>query len=438
VKFFQRFLLLVSLLAVSSLTNAQLVNGRFSTSVYAWQQFDTVGVSQTLARGFQTLQLEVSQGDVSLRTSMYGATNFSQSFGNDGLIRINNLYLRWKNVEDAMDLSLGRIPVFAGVGNGTLDGALIKARGMDERVWFTAYGGANVLPDLKSMSFSDLDQKFLIGSQLITTLIPQARIGVSYVNRHIPRESYWATRPDSLFNPTTVLIVPDSRAQQAVGVDARYDQDGAYSVYSRYDYDLNSKYTLRGQFGARVQTSDQLALTGDFIYREPYVPFNSFFTVFPVSPIRELEGGIEYSVSPSYHAFGRFAYVGYVDALSRRITVGMNADYGSISYAGSSGYAGILNSFYVQGMYPLLDRTLVPTVGFSYSKYRLSEEATQDDNVFAGSFGAVVRPSSLISVDAQVQWLHNDIASHDVRLLVNVNYWFNHNFKFLQHKEASE
>ncbi len=431
-------LLVLFLAAFLGTTNAQLVNGRFSTSVYVWPQFDTASASRTFARAFQTLQLDVSQGDVSFQTSMYGATNISQSFGNDGLIRVNNIFLRWKSIGHVVDLNMGRIPVFAGVGNGTVDGALIKAKSLDERLIVTAYGGANVLPDLMSTGFGDLDKKLLVGSQVITTLIPRARIGVSYVNRHIDRNSYVTVRPDSLFNPVDVLIVPHAHAQQVLGIDARYDAESYYSLYGRYDYDLNSKHSLRGQFYARMQAADAIALTGEFTYREPFVPFNSFFTAFPLSPIREIEGGVEYSFCSSYRGFGRFAYVRYVDAVDRRMTIGLNADLGSLSYSWNSGYAGLLSSFNVQGMYPLFNRRFIPTAGFSYVSYRLSEDATRRDNIFAGSLGAIVRPMPVLSADVQLQWLHNNIASSDVRLFAKLNYWFSHNFNFFQHTEVNE
>ncbi len=436
--FLRNVLLVAVLLSFPQLTSSQMVNGRFSTSVYVWQKFDTVDVSHTLARGFQTLQLEVAQGDFSIQTSAYAASNFSQSAGDDALGRVNNLFVRWKNIGGALDMNLGRIPVFAGVGNGTVDGALLKARTSDSRVMMTAYGGANVLSDLNSGGFTDLDKKFLLGGQILTTVIPDARVGLSYVNRHIERESYTTIRPDSLFNPTTILVMPDSRAQQAIGVDARYDPDAVYSAYGRYDYDLNSKRSLRGELHARVQATDQFAVTGNFVYREPFVPFNSFFEVFPVSPVREAEGGVEYMFTPSYRAYARYAYVKYVDALSRRVSVGVYTDYASASYSGSSGYAGVLNSFYLQAMYPLLKRMLVPTLGFSYAAYRLSEDNTSTDKMFAGSLGAIVRPVQLVSADIQLQWLHNKVVDRDVRLLAKVNYWFSHNFGLFGQKGAGE
>lgn len=433
-----RRLLILSIAVLPGVVTAQTVTGRFSSSAYTWQKYDTLSSSQTIVRGFQTLLLDASQGDLSFHTSLYGAADFSQSVGNDGVVRASNLFLRWKNIGGAADINIGRIPIFAGVGNGAVDGALVKARGWDDRVWFTAYGGENVMPDLRAESFGNLDKKFLVGSQIITTFIPQARIGVSYVNRHILRDSYTAVRPDTAFNAVSVLVTPDSRAEQILGLDARFDHEDGHSAYCRFDYDLNSDHTLREQLGARYKASDCVAFTGDFIYRQPNVPYNSFFSVFPVSSISEYEGGVEYTFSRSYYMFARYAYVGYVDAVSRRISVGVNGSYGSISYSGSNGYAGILNSFYAQGMYPLLNRRVVPMIGLSYATYRISEDNLTNEKTFAGSFGAVVRPDPLISADAQLQWLHNKIASNDVRLLVKLNYWFAHNFNMVQRKETGE
>ena len=115
------------------------------------------------------------------------------------------------------------------------------------------------------------------------------------MNRHIARDSYTTIQPDFILNPVSVLIVPKEQTQQAVGVDARYEPGSAASLYGRYDYDLNSRHSLRGELLARMQATEAVAFTGEFVYREPFVPFNSFFTVFPLSPIREAEGGIRAS-----------------------------------------------------------------------------------------------------------------------------------------------
>ncbi|MBI4549183.1 MAG: hypothetical protein HY707_14470 [Ignavibacteriae bacterium] len=417
---------------------AQLVTGRFSTSVYTFEKFDTVDVSKVFARGFQTLQLGISEGDVSLNTSLYGVSNLSRSFGDNVAIRINNLFLRWRNIANTVDVNVGRVPIFAGVGNGTVDGALIKARGWDKKIVLSTYGGTSVLSDIKSTGFEDVDKNFFIGGQLIGSFVNNFRFGLSYMNRHIQRESYTALRPDSLFNSIPVLVAPDSRAEQALGVDARYGGSSMLSVYGRYDYDLNFKRSRRVQGHVRFTVTEQIGLTAEYNYREPRIAYNSFFRIFPTSPIREYEGGIEYSSNSSIRASGKFAYVKYSRENSKRFIAGIYTDYGSARFSGTDGYAGELSSVDIQGMYPLFNRVLIPTVGFSFASYRLEAAQIDREDILAGSLGAVVRPIPDISGDVQVQWLRNTVAENDVRLYAKLNYWFSHNLDLFNRNEVGK
>lgn len=86
----------------------QRISGRFTTAVYTFEKFDTVNSSKVIARGFQTMLFDISQGNVSLHTSLYGATNISQSFGNEANIRVSNLFLRWKNIARVLEMNIDR------------------------------------------------------------------------------------------------------------------------------------------------------------------------------------------------------------------------------------------------------------------------------------------------------------------------------------------
>ena len=427
-----------SILAFSSIAVSQLINGRLSVSVYAWEKFDTVGTSRHLTRGFSNLQLDVTQDDFSVHTYLSAASHLSGSFGDDASVRFSNAFLRWKNIGNIFDVNIGRVPVFAGAGIGTVDGAMVKARGWNDQMRFTCYGGANVPSDLRSNGFADLDKNFLIGGQWIGSFLERTRIGASYVNRRVKRENYTAIRPDSLFNPALVLVTPVVQSEQVVGFDANYDYTSRYSAYGRYEFDINSKRSLRGEMNVRFHLMSELALSGSYIYREPRVLYNSFFSLFPTEPVHEYEGGVEYTFSPSVSGFGRYAYVRYHDDLSRRLTMGLHCRYGSVSISGSNGYSGQITSVYVQGMYPLLNRMLVPTVGFSFASYRLSDRAQRREDVFAGSFGLVVRPVNSFSADAQLEWLRNKVARNDVRVAAKVGYWFSYNLSPSRSTEAGK
>jgi len=101
-------LIIVLLFSLPSTSVAQRVAGRFSTSVYTFERFDTVNSSRIIARAYQSMQLTVSEGSISFNSSLYGVTNISQSFGNDAAIRVSNLFLEWKDSAGSADSQSSR------------------------------------------------------------------------------------------------------------------------------------------------------------------------------------------------------------------------------------------------------------------------------------------------------------------------------------------
>ncbi len=406
-----------------TMTAAQLVTGRLATSFYAWERFDTVGTSQQSVRAFQAVQLSIAQGDLSLHTSLMGATNVVGAFGDAGRVRLYNLYISWLNIGKTVDLHLGRQMVFAGVGNGTIDGIMAQAYFLNRGIKVTGFGGATVSPEFTDVR-KNMHDNYHFGGQVVTTMIPNARVGISYENRREERDPYWTLRArDTSFSPVPYQVMTDAEAEELGSADASYTLRDRLSVYGRYDYDFKNVRTSRAQGGVRVNVTSAVALTGDYIHRIPRISFNSIFSAFVTNAVDEVEGGVEYGFTPMLRAFGRVAGVSYTDEKSTRWTVGVNSAYGSASYSGSDGYAGELQSFSVQGTYPLFGRMVVPMAGFSYSSYRLSKES--DRNSAVGLLlGAIVRPMPAFSFDVQGQWLNNKMMQRDMRLQVKLMYWF--------------
>lgn len=401
---------------------AQLVNGRLITSVYAWQRFDTVDVSKTYARGFQSVLLEIAQSDFSINTHFQAATMLQAHLDELPDYRFYYLYGKWRNIGDMVDLSFGRLPYFAGAGYGTLDGILAAGRFAGSKVRVTLYGGETSPVGLEFNSWRPIKNNFTLGGQLLTTVFEDTRIGVSYVNKNRERIGYYATRLDSLNNPFTFFVEPELAKEQYVSGDVFYSFDMGH-VYGRYDYDLNYKQTQRGQVSLHVDVIPVVIATGDYIHREPRLPFGSFFSVFNVSANDEFELGVDYKFMPGWRAFVRGAFVKYTDDNSIRYTAGVAQTYASLSFRGSGGYAGELANVSVQGSYPLLDRMLIPMVGVSYVSYKLNKQSERE-NTLAAVVGATVRPLKQFSADIQGQWLTNKIYKKDFRLFAKLNFWF--------------
>ena len=420
--------LLLLLVLAASPAPAQLVNGRFTTSFYTFQRFDTVGSSRTYLRAFQSVQLAMTQQDFSFHAYLMGAMNGTSQFGDNGNVRFYNLYVRWANIGRMLDVDFGRQAVYAGVGNGTIDGLSARARFMGNAVTVSGYGGSTVRDEFTGVQ-KNWHDNLSLGAQVVTTLVPDARIGLSYMYRTIERQSYVAPREvglgDSLRTLLTVpwLIANPSTAEERGSADAYWSYGRLLSVYGRYDYDFDYRETARGTGSVRVNVTDRLALTGDYTYRKPEISFNSIFSVFTQSATKLAEGGVEYSVTPLLRAYGRLGVVSYTDTTSTTWSLGLNSGYGTVNYSGSTGYAGHLASFSAQGMYPICNGMLVPSLGVSWATYRLSTD-DPNDQVLAVLLGAAVRPFRNFSFDVQGQWMTNRLYSRDARLQVRLMYWF--------------
>jgi hypothetical protein len=401
---------------------SQMVSGRIVSSVYSWKRFDSVDVSNRYSRGFLSAIIDVSEGDISLHTNFQGAATARKNVIEDKEVRTYALYATWKNIGDMVDLSVGRFPFFAGVGNGTVDGIRLVDYFCDNTMKLTVYGGANVPVDFTLNGWRPLDKNFTLGGQFITSAIAHTRLGLSYVSRARDFEAYQALRADSLFNPVEITVTPDPRKEQLGSLDLSY-RLGVLSAYGRYDYDINDKSTRRGQVDVQLGITDDIQLSGSYIHRAPIIPLHSFFSVFTVHTTDEVEGGVDVLLLPRVRAYVRGAYVRYEGDKSFRYTIGVANDYANLSYRGNSGYAGELNSVSCQGLYPLFDRFLTPTIGLSYYSYKLSAAAAREEAI-TGLLGATVRPDLPVSLDVQMQWLRNRVYNNDVRVYAQLNYWF--------------
>ncbi len=421
--YLQRLLLFVALIILlPSVARPQLINGRLIGSFYTFEKFDTVGVSKKFVRGFQSALFDVSYADLSIHTHFQVAGNLQSKLDEVPDYRFYYLYAKWRNILDAAEFSFGRMPYFAGVGNGTLDGGMLKVWSPENKFKLTLYGGQTTPLEYELKDWKKLKKNFTVGGQLLINALENTRIGVSYINRHRERTGYWATREDSLLNPIQVYVVPAIAREQYLSGDVSYRYD-RYSVYGRYDYDLNFKKTQRGQLGLRVTATDELTLSADFIHREPRVLYQSFFSIFDLKAVNELELGGDYMINPDIRAFVRGAYVKYSGDKSYRYTVGLAHRFVGFTYRGASGYAGELMNLSIQGLYPLWDNKLVPSVGLAYVSYRYDAYSTRE-NGFAGTVGASVRPMQQLSFDLQGQFLSNRIVKSDLRLFGKVNFWF--------------
>ena len=403
----------------------QTINGRFSSSIYTYQRFDTVDVSNTHVQSFQLLSLNISKDNFSLKSYFNYENDFSKvSMKEDPRLRFYNLYVEARDLLDIFTIKLGRQPLFNSVAGGLFDGINIDARKGAYK--FTAYYGGNVPAYQKFKIIDNWNDNFILGGKFTTAALENFQFSLSYVNKNFKPQDYWASRLDADLNPIKVLIRNNSNQYQFASAAASYDLKDVVSIDTKFDYDLNFQKASKFELNGSYKNIKNLTLNLYYNYREPRIRYNSIFSVFNYGNTQEFELGADYMINDIYTVIGRFGEVVYKGDNSQRFTVGLSSNYGTVTYRKSLGYEGELDAFSVYSGYTLLEGKLTPSLGVSYTNYKLSKDAASE-HLAAILAGINYRPLRLLSFDLQGQYMNNRIYKNDFRFFFKINYWFHTN-----------
>jgi hypothetical protein len=414
------FLQLILFLLLSfSYTLSQTVSGRFVTSAYVWERQDTINKSSSHLRAQETVQLDIGKNDLVLHTYFNASNDFGSSITDDPRVRFYNLYLEKKNLFDVVDVKFGRIPIFAGMGVGAIDGAALKVHPFGTDLLFSGYFGGLMPVDQSLKMFNKMSDNYMFGGQISSGILPNTSLSLSYMERHRKPESIQTFRPDTVFNLYEVLLDNSTLEEQNISFDAYYSKE-MVSAYGKVDIQNFKLY--RGEVSLRYNVMNNIGVSAEFLHREPRVAFNSIFAVFDSKSTDEFGGGVDYLLMNQYNLFARYYYVSYTDDNSSRLSIGVNSSIGSLSYSRNFGYVGTMDVLNAQITYPLLKRQLISSVGFELSSYKFQNDDLQSASALL--LGATWRPNNTISLDLQGQMLMNEIYKNDFRIYFKFNYWF--------------
>jgi len=418
-------ILLILLFFLSGSLFSQNINGRFSSSVYMFERFDSLNVSQNHLRAFQMLNLNFNYNKISLRTNLNLETDFAQKLVSDPRLRFYSLYLEARDVLDIANIKIGRQPIINSVVGGLMDGASISLSKYDFKL--SGFYGGNVPAYQKLELIENFSDNFIAGARLSTSILENFNFAVGYLNKNFKPIDYKALRLDPNLNPIQVLISNKSNQFQYLSGEASYFSENFLFVNSRYEYDLNFKQTSKVEFDARIEKVKDLGINLYYNYREPRIRYNSIFSVFDYGNTQEIEAGLDYRIDNNFTILSQFGYVKFKDDNSSRLGVGASTKYGTINYRKTFGYAGEMDAISLYSAYTFLDGFITPNIGLSYSSYKVSKDS-ETNNITTFVAGLNFRPFRKLSFDLQGQYLDNKIYKNDFRLFLKLNHWFNLNF----------
>jgi hypothetical protein len=155
-------------ISVSIFPQGVNVNGNFSSSVYSFQRFDTVNVSQNYLSSFQMLNLNINRGNFSLRSNMNFEADLASQLDGNPKLRFYNLYFEGRDLFKLATVKLGRQPLFNSVAGGLFDGLTLDLRKSHYKL--TGYYGGNVPAYQKLQLISNWNDNFILGGILLLML----------------------------------------------------------------------------------------------------------------------------------------------------------------------------------------------------------------------------------------------------------------------------
>lgn len=419
----KKFILLL-FLGATAFISAQNINGRFSSSLYTFERYDSLNSSDQYLRAYEMLNLNLNYNKVSVRSYLNFETDVMTKMESDPRLRFYNLYFEARDVMDIATFRLGRQPIINSIAGGIYDGASLTLKKTDYKL--NAFFGGNVPAYQKLELIENFEDNFLYGGKFTTTVIPNFQIGLGYVNKNFQPQKYMASRLDPDLNPIQVEIENKSNQYEFITGEISFTQSKLVSINTRYDYDLNFNQTSKVEFDARTDAVDRLGINVYYNYRLPKIRYNSIFAVFDYGNTHEIEVGADYQISKSLTVIGKFGNVQYKDENSQRVGIGLSTTYGNINYRKTFGYAGELDAVSLYSGYTFFEGLLTPSIGLSYTSYKLNPE-DEANNLTTLMVGANIRPFRMLSFDLQGQYMDNKIYKNDLRLFFKLNYWFNLN-----------
>lgn len=373
------------------------------------------------------MQLNFGTVDYQLHSYLLATNDFVTKQPNDPLLRAGNLYLEARNIADAVDLKLGRQPVFQRVGISSFDGLSADTKLLDNKISIVAFGGALPPVDEEVKVNSDLKDNMVYGAQASYSPFENLRIGGAYVDKTFKPESYYSLRRDSANAPSDVrqvLIDPSSVASQFVSGDVFYYEQ-KFSGYLRLDYDLNFEEWNRTEVSFRYSPITPFSTDVGYFHRNSRLPFNSIFSVFDHSGTDEYDLGLNYQFMKDISAYGSVNRIYYSGDNSTQFTIGANIYLFSLNFSHNDGFAGNLNGVSAQLIYPFMDRKLMLIGSVAVTGYKiLQADSLPTSRLYSGSLGLTYRPMNLLSISLQGQYYQDPVYKNDFRGYLQVSYYF--------------
>jgi len=409
-------------------SSAQSFSGRFYSAFYTWER-EVFGEDPT--KHFQSYNgaiFHVRQlGSKNLSFHTY--FRFSNDLASEGFSLQNKLYNAYFELNqifnNRINVSLGRQFIWAGVGNGTIDGGKIELNLFRYGKLGTYIG--TLAPLRESWKVDSWAESHMIGVYYKNRLY-DTDVQLSWVRKNRKAISYsvpgqFTERKISVPSLRGQLAGLDMSRQFTEKVTLFLRAEGTIEENKKNLLDIDKITVDRFDFIADIRPHKKLMFTGQYLYRKPRANLNSIFSVFSQTDNREFMLNVYYYPSTVFTLFGGIATVRYDFDDTKRYNLGFLSKYFTINMNKFSGYSGDLDGITGSIQHPIKNN-LWTRAAVTVGRYKLYDDTADYNNMVTSSIGVSYNPRQSISIDLEGQGLRNKLSDTDIRFFGRINYWF--------------
>jgi hypothetical protein len=395
------------------------VDGRLTTGFYILERDPGSEGETHHLRLYESLTLNarrVGSPRISLHTQMTYANDLGDGFTDDPRFWVSSAYLNWRHRFGF--LHAGRQFVWGGAASGRLDGLRLRAV---REGWSVVdlFAGVRSSLDLRD-GLDSWSDSHMFGGRWQWTHWRRTELAASFVQMSRAPKPY---RAAGVYSEDDYWLHHEvsSLRQRLVGLEASQTISPRMALQGRLDFDLPGKQVRLGELVGRW-TAGRAQVSGEYVYRSPYIDANSIFSVIGAAN-QEAAGRLYLGLGQGMGVFARVTHLFLDGDSGTRGTLGLRAGGGSIGLTAADGYGGdrwALTGFYAWRVH----RTVRLRLGSNYGSYHpLGSDGDRED-ALVGTVGATWQPRAAFDLDAELQGLQNEMVDSDMRLMLRATYRF--------------
>ena len=379
-------------LALASSLSASELKGRFSSSLYGYENSTETHWRPYLGLNSTAVLYEADRSrNLSFESYFRWTNDFSDRLPSDPHLYLYHAYFKLTGYPTGSKIYLGRQFVYSAVGSDLIDGLRVKYR-LDARIELEFYGGSRVLQD-ETGTVQDLSGYGLIGGRVGFKPSASYNVGVNYlmrrdlgdVGRHrVGLDGLWSFRRTDLYART-------------------YAEMATWQL---------------GGFLARLSSRPRgWYLSAEFDWRRPSIEANSIFSVVETDRYRGMRAEISRNLGRGCQLVAQAQFEMFDIEDSRRSLLGIRTAQYFVAWQHNEGYGGSSDGLRGYATVNLRKGLEAYWSGY-FSQYKIQETQSNDLDAYSSSLGINWRAAQDLQARLEGQYTRNAVDNSDIRLFL--------------------